>query len=113
MKFRVIDNKTGKEANVDEIVNNEEWADSLIYCDIEGFALLESGSLVLLDECGNFEYCPSDRFTVVFDGERKQSEGEWLQDFDGDYYCPFCAHYPKEIINFCPNCGAKMKGGEG
>ena len=41
---------------------------------------------------------------------RKQSEGEWLQDFDGDYYCPFCAHYPKEIINFCPNCGAKMKG---
>lgn len=51
-------------------------------------------------------------YTLYEAGYRKQKEGEWLQDFDGDYYCPFCAHYPKEIINFCPNCGAKMKGGE-
>lgn len=43
-------------------------------------------------------------------GYRKQAEGEWLQDFDGDCYCPFCARYPKEILNFCPECGAKMKG---
>ena len=41
-------------------------------------------------------------------GYRKQSEGEWMQDFDGDYYCPFCAHYPKEIKHYCPNCGAHM-----
>jgi rubrerythrin len=42
--------------------------------------------------------------------QSKPKEGEWKEDFDGDYYCPFCAHYPKEIINFCPNCGARMKG---
>ena len=42
-------------------------------------------------------------------GYRKQSEGEWMQDFDGDYYCPFCAHYPKEIKHYCPNCGAHMR----
>ena len=44
-------------------------------------------------------------------GYQKQSEGEWMQDFDGDYYCSKCAHYPKEIREYCPNCGAHMKGG--
>ena len=29
MKFRVIDNETGKEANIDEIVNDEEWQTAL------------------------------------------------------------------------------------
>lgn len=42
---------------------------------------------------------------------RKQSEGEWLQDFDGDYYCSACGAYPKKDVGkYCPNCGAKMKG---
>jgi hypothetical protein len=56
--------------------------------------------------------CTSLKYTrcLLENGCRKQKEGEWLQDFDGDYYCPFCAHYPKEILNYCPNCGAKMKG---
>lgn len=67
MKFRVIDNQTGKEADPNEIANEEEWADSLVYCDIEGFAILEDGNLILLDECGNYEYCPEGRFTVVFE----------------------------------------------
>jgi hypothetical protein len=35
--------------------------------------------------------------------------GEWLQDFDGDYYCSVCGVYPKKDVgNYCPNCGAKM-----
>lgn len=72
--FTVIDNKTGKEADPNKIANDEEWADSLIYCDLEGFALLENGSLVLLDECGNFEYCPDGRFTVVFE------ESKYIKD---------------------------------
>ena len=106
--FTVIDNETGKEADPHKIADEEEWADSLIYCDIEGFALLESGSLVLLDECGNFEYCPSDRFTVVFDEERKQ--GEWI-DRDGKTWCSLCQASNKQYKPpFCPHCGAKMKG---
>lgn len=67
MNFTVIDNKTGKEADCEKIALTEEWAKGLIYCDMEGFALLEDGTLVLLDECGRFEYCPADRFTVVFE----------------------------------------------
>ena len=67
MNFTVIDNKTGEYPDLWEIATEEEWAKGLMYCDMEGFALLEDGTLILLDECGRFEYCPSDRFTVVFE----------------------------------------------
>ena len=63
--FKVIDNNTGKEADIGEIALKEDWAKGLMYCDMQGFALLENGSLVLLDECGKYEYCPSDRFTII------------------------------------------------
>ena len=53
-------------------------------------------------------------------GYRKQSEGEW-EYVNGDigydeYGCSICgenvAFYDEEDkYNFCPNCGAKMKGG--
>ncbi len=34
--------------------------------------------------------------------------GKWLQDFDGDYYCSKCGHYPKaDVREYCPYCGAK------
>ena len=110
MKFHVIDNKTGKEADPCKIAR-EEWVRNLIRLDIDGFALLENGSLVLLDECGNYEYCPSDRFTVVFNKERKQ--GKWI-DRDGKTWCSLCGASNKQYKPpFCPHCGAKMKGGEG
>jgi hypothetical protein len=65
--FTVIDNKTGKEADTYEIALKEEWANNLIYCDMEGFAIEEDGTLILLDECGRHTYCPEGRFTVVWD----------------------------------------------
>jgi hypothetical protein len=64
-EFRVIDNNTGEEADIEEIAFTEDWANGLIYCDMEGFAILENGSLVLLDECGNCAYCPSGRFAII------------------------------------------------
>lgn len=66
IEFVVIDNKTGEEADAYEIALKEDWAKGLIYCDIEGFAILEEGNLVLLDECGNVAYCPNDRFTIRY-----------------------------------------------
>lgn len=56
--FRVIDKKTGKEANRKRIARN------LLYCDMDGFAIMEDGSLILMDECGYFRYCPEDRFEI-------------------------------------------------
>lgn len=65
--FRVIDNETNKEADVYEISLNEEWAKSLCYTDMDGFAVTDGGNLILLDECGQYSYCPLDRFTVVWE----------------------------------------------
>ena len=69
MRFTVIDKKTGNEADTYKIALKEDWAKSLIYCDIEGFAITEDGTLVLMDECGNVAYCPDDRFEILFDND--------------------------------------------
>lgn len=74
MTFKVIDKKTGKEADAYKIALKEDWAKGLIYCDIEGFAITEDGILVLMDECGNVAYCPDDRFEIVFEEEEPQGE---------------------------------------
>jgi len=65
--FHVIDKRTGKEADPYEIALKEDWAKDLCYCDMEGFAIEEDGTLLLLDECGRHEYCDPDRFEVVWD----------------------------------------------
>lgn len=65
--FHVIDKRTGEEADTYEIALKEDWAKSLCYCDMEGFAIEEDGTLLLLDECGRQVYCDPDRFEVVWD----------------------------------------------
>lgn len=65
--FSVIDKETGKEADTYQIALSEEWANGIIYCDMDSFAIMENGDLVLLDECGRFAYCPPDRFEVRFE----------------------------------------------
>lgn len=70
MEFIVIDKQTGIEADPEQLALNEDWAKDagLVYCDMDGFAVLQDGSLILLDECGNAVYCPEDRFDVVVKG---------------------------------------------
>lgn len=68
MTFTVIDTKTGQYPDTWEIACKEEWAKCLCYCDIEGFAVEEDGTLVLLDECGKVAYCPEGRFQIVQEG---------------------------------------------
>lgn len=63
--FHVIDNKTNKEANTRIIAETERWAKDLMSMDLEGWAIEEDGTLILLDECGKYAYAPLDRFTVV------------------------------------------------
>jgi hypothetical protein len=50
-------------------------------------------------------------------GYRKQSEGEWhfySDDFSGKqvtgWICGNCNKYSTGLCNYCPECGAKMKG---
>lgn len=64
MNFRVIDKKTNEEADTYNIALKEDWAKGLMFFDMQGFAILEDGALILLDECGNYAFCPYDRFIV-------------------------------------------------
>lgn len=66
--FIVIDNKTGKEADTYNIALHEDWAKHLCYCDMEGWAIEEDGTLLLVDECGQFAYADRERFKVKWDG---------------------------------------------
>lgn len=67
MTFTVIDPKTGEYPDLEHIARAEEWAQGLVYCDMEGFCINEDGNLLLMDECGNYAYCPDDRFQVNFE----------------------------------------------
>lgn len=64
LEFDVVDTKTGQHPDWEHIARTEDWADGLVYCDIDGIAILEDGSLILLDECGNCVPCPRDRFEI-------------------------------------------------
>lgn len=45
-------------------------------------------------------------------GYRKQKEARWKGAGMGDYYCSICCstYSGGDEFNFCPNCGAHMKG---
>ena len=53
-------------------------------------------------------------------GYRKQREGEWIYDYTSShlegtdaplaYKCTLCNEYSTDPWNYCPFCGAKMKG---
>ena len=79
MRFKVIDNNTGKEADICEIALKEDWAKDLIYCDMQGFAILDDGNLVLLDECGKYVYCPNGRFSVIPENAVVLTEEELIE----------------------------------
>lgn len=70
--FDVIDKTTGKYPDWEKIAVEESWANGLIYCDMDGIAIREDGTLILLDECGNCVSCPPDRFEIYspLEGEK-------------------------------------------
>jgi hypothetical protein len=60
--------------------------------------------------------CTSLKYTrwLLENGYKKQSEGEWisLEPEIGLFACSLCDHrILRSKCNYCPNCGAKMKGG--
>ena len=67
------------------------------------------------DNC--YEYgCLKCQAGLIYDaGYRKQSEGEWISQTEHASFCSKCGAIrnieTQEFWNFCPHCGAKMKGG--
>ena len=76
LPFVVIDKKTKKEADCYKIALKEDWAKRLCYCDMDGFAITQEGMLILLDECGQYTYCPDNRFKVVAESDIEELQ-EW------------------------------------
>lgn len=74
--FDVIDTKTGEYPDLEKIALTEEWAQGLVYCDMDGFAVQEDGSLILLDECGNCVSCPTGRFDIRLQDGGDSTEGQ-------------------------------------
>ena len=72
LKFSVIDNKTGEYPDLYTIALKEDWAKFLCYCDMDGFAITQDGSIILLDECGKYVYCPYDRFEIITEAKLKE-----------------------------------------
>nr|DAS40682.1 MAG TPA: hypothetical protein [Caudoviricetes sp.] len=68
--FDVVDTKTGEYPDLEKIALKEDWAKHLMYCDMEGFAVEEDGTLLLLDECGRQACCPVGRFEIRRTPER-------------------------------------------
>jgi hypothetical protein len=65
--FIVIDSKTGKEADTYNIALHEDWAKHLCYCDIDGWAIQDDGTLLLIDDCGQVAYADRERFKVKWE----------------------------------------------
>ena len=65
--FIVIDNKTGEEADTYSIALHEDWAKHLCYCDIDGWAIQDDGTLLLIDDCGRVAYADRERFKVKWE----------------------------------------------
>ena len=76
LPFVVIDKKTKKEADCYKIALKEDWAKGLCYCDMEGFAITQDGTLILLDDCGGIAYCPENRFKVLAESDIEELQ-EW------------------------------------
>lgn len=64
--FTVIDTQTATAPDLEAIALNEPWAQDLVYCDMEGFAVAPDGELYLLDESGTYRCCPVGRFRLVW-----------------------------------------------
>ena len=63
--FTVHDRVTGEEVtDLQALALKEPWAKYLIYCDIEGWAIQPDGTLMLLDETGQWAYVPEERYEV-------------------------------------------------
>lgn len=86
-------------------------------------------SLEAIAILGGFKYNPlfNDQQIEAFDmaiSALSENKGEWIEKevFDGDvaYECSECGELfclidgtpADNLYNFCPNCGARMKGGE-
>ena len=67
MNFRVIDKTTGEEPDLFKLAARVD--DGLMNRDIESFALMDYGQLILCDKCGNWGYVDPEKenLKIIFE----------------------------------------------
>ena len=53
-------------------------------------------------------------FTENANKEMERPQSRWIFDMKGYFYCELCKKFPQDQItatDFCPKCGADMRGG--
>lgn len=100
-----------KEKQIDENEQIKEMAEDLMICHVE------FGE----DDDIRTDYEVTAAMMYKNRGYRKQIEGEWIYEWSGDcldgtdasldYKCSLCCELATNPFSYCPNCGAKMKGG--
>lgn len=74
-------------------------------------------------QVGGCNHC-KEAINMAIEALKDRPQGKWIKTSDGDgwndwyvFKCPLCGatiedrQYRSWEYNFCPNCGAKMKGG--
>jgi hypothetical protein len=116
MQFRVIDTRTGVEADTKQIVfdaqkADEPWARNLISCDMEGWFIGEDGALWIADECGNYAYVPAKHFEIVMLNDDGTPQDERFVLRLHTVSCSLCqgdkAPFGKPDSPTCPACRGK------
>jgi hypothetical protein len=51
-------------------------------------------------------------FDVYVDEIQELKIGHWIKPYGGNWHCDKCDHEQGRKSNFCPNCGANMRGEE-
>lgn len=64
--FKVWDKLHDREPDIGQLALEEDWAMTLIYCDMEGWFVDPNGQLILVDECGSYAFPPEGRFDVLW-----------------------------------------------
>lgn len=88
---------------MNEIIYRQDAIDSLanMYCksDSEGYVwIIRSDAWAKIDALPPAQ--PEER-----------KKGKWMKD-EGWNFCSICGEQTINLYNFCPNCGADMRGGE-
>lgn len=63
------------------------------------------------DEIRDIDSAPTIDAVSVVHGEWIEAEEDWRQQI-AFWRCSECGHTTSTMHNFCPNCGAKMKGAD-
>ena len=68
----------------------------------------------LMEYCSNQKSKSIDNNDIARFPSAEAVQGEWVEEdeYSGLWVCDQCGFASEYMDNFCPNCGAKMKGGD-